>query len=425
MLNSLIALIDCNSFYASCERVFRPELRNRPVMVLSNNDGCVIARTQEVKDLGIAMGVPFFKVRALAKKHNIAVFSSNYALYGDMSRRVMKTLEQFTPEIEVYSIDEAFLYFDGFEHWNLSEHAKKIRNTILQHTGIPTSIGFAPTKVLAKVANKLAKKNSIYEGICVLDTEEKIKEALLSFPIGDLWGIGRQLEKKWHALGITTAWQLRNLPERTVRKIMTVQGHRMVLELKGIPCFAYKDMMDPKKQIISTRSFGHPITKINDLKESIANHVSRAAEKLRAQGSVCQSLYVFIRNNPFKDKGKTFYYAFDIAHFDPGTQVTNKLIDQAVKIIDRIYKLGVVYKKSGVCLSEISPQSQTQQHLFVSGDTNKNIRVMRTLDLINQRQGKGSLKFATCGTFNNNWPMQSKHRSPCYTTRWSELLKVG
>lgn len=422
---NLTALIDCNSFYASCERVFRPKLRNRPVMVLSNNDGCVIARTQEVKDLGIKMGEPYFKVKHLVKKHNIAVFSSNYTLYGDMSRRVMRTLQTFTPEVEVYSIDEAFLNFHGFDHWSLERYGKTMRDTILKHTGIPTSVGMAPTKVLSKVANHLAKIREEFEGVCVLDTEEKIEKALKDFPIGDLWGIGRRLNKKWTEMGITTAWQLRNLPERSVRKVMTVQGHRMVMELKGTPCFEFRDIMDPKKQIIATRSFGYRVTKKEDLKESIANHVSRAAEKLRAQGSVCQSLYVFIRNNPFKDNGKNFFYAFDMAHFDPGTQATHKMIDHAVKIVDRIYRPGIVYKKSGICLSEISSQSHVQQNLFQRGDTEKDKKIMRTLDAINQRQGKGTVKFASCGTFNNNWPMQSKHRSPCYTTRWNELLKVG
>lgn len=424
-MESLVALIDCNSFYASCERVFDPRLKGKPVMVLSNNDGCVIARTQEVKDLGIPMGAPFFKVKDLVKKHSIAVYSSNYALYGDMSRRVMKTLELFTPEVEVYSVDEAFLYFRGFEYWDLEAHARHIRATVLQHTGIPTSVGLAPTKVLSKVANKLAKKQKHRQGVCVLDSQASIEEALRDFPIEDLWGIGRRLSKTWKAYGIHTALALRNLPERTVRKVMTVQGHRMVMELKGIACFAFKDMIDPRKQILATRSFGQPITKKEDLKESIANHITRAAEKLRAQGSVCRSLYVYIRNNPFKDTGREFFYAFDVAHFDPATQATHKLIDQAVKIVDRIYRPGMVYKKSGICLSEISPQNQIQQNLFKEGDSEKELRLMQVMDTINQREGKGAVKFAACGTFNANWPMQSQHRSPCYTTRWKELLKVS
>jgi len=367
------------------------------------------------------MGAPFFKVKDVVKKHRVHVFSSNYALYGDMSRRVMKTLHNLTPHVEVYSIDEAFLNFNDIKNQNLNDHAKNIRQSVLQNTGIPVSVGIAPTKVLAKVANHIAKKNE--NGFCVLKTDEDIASALKGFSIEGLWGMGRKLTQRWHALGIRTAWQFRNLPEASVRKIMTVQGHRMVKELKGIPCFAYKDFATPKKQIIATRSFGSHVTRQSELEESIANHISRAAEKLRAQKSVCRSLYVFAQSNRFDQKN--YIHSFDVAHFDPGTCATHKLIRAGLRIVQLFYKKGVKYKKSGVCLSEFSSQSQVQQHLFQQGDSARDMKIMETLDGINRKEGKNTLKFAACGTFNNNWPMQSEHRSPCYTTRWTELLKVG
>jgi DNA polymerase V len=423
MKDEIFALVDCNSFYCSCERVFRPSLIGKPVIVLSNNDGCAVARTDEVKALGIAMGEPFFKIKELCKKHNVAVFSSNYTLYGDMSRRVMETLSEFTPEMEIYSIDEAFLSLAGFHNKDLSAYGQEIRHRVHQYTGIPVSVGIAKTKVLAKLANKLAKKNKIKTGgVLYLDNEFTIHNALKDFPVRDVWGIGRQSERKLADNKIKTALELRNADEKLVQKLLTIQGRRIVRELKGEPCISLLQIEAEKKQIVSSRSFGRPVLDIDELRESIANHVSSAAEKLRKQKSLTKSIIVFVQTNPFKNVPQ--YYNSGYVNLLSGTSATEKMIKHAFNILDQIYKRGFEYKKCGVMLAELYPKINSQVDFFGYSDSFADDHRMNTIDEINLFHGRGTIKLAACG-IEQFWQMLSQMKSPCYTTRWSELPKIG
>lgn len=419
--NEVFALVDCNSFYCSCERVFQPSLNNKPVIVLSNNDGCAVARTDEAKALGIEMGAPFFKIKDLCHKNNVSVFSSNYTLYGDMSRRVMTLLSEFTPELEVYSIDEAFLSLKGFSR-NLTDYGIEIKSLIKNQTGIPVSIGIAPTKVLAKIANKLSKKGSLKSvGVLSLEKESQITELLKTFPVEDVWGIGRKSAEKLRALRIRTALDLREANESMIQKILTIQGRRIVRELKGESCIHLELIEQSKKQIISSRSFGRSVTKIEDLQESIANHVSTAAEKLRRQKSYAKSIIVFIQTNPFKNTPQ--YYNSGVMNLMTGTSVTNKLIKSSFQILKSIFKDGYEYKKCGVMLVDLYPIKNSQTDLFGLFDTPDEELQMEVLDKINLYHGNGTLKFAACGV-NQFWKMLSEMKSPCYTTRWTELKNV-
>jgi len=419
----MIALIDCNSFYASCERAFKPHLQKKPVVVLSNNDGCVIARSNEAKACGIPMGVPFFKVKEIVQKHGVHVFSSNYTLYGDMSSRVMKTLSQFTPELEVYSIDEAFMNLEGLSAHDLKKFGKEIRQTVWQHTGIPVSVGIAPTKVLTKVANTIAKSDSQHEGVVCLNSQNDIDNALQDFPVGEIWGIGWNLENKLVSRGIVRVPQLLAQPESMIRDWLHVQVHRIVKELKGISCLSVSDFEEPRKQIMSTRSFGKTIFDIKDLREALSCHVSTAAEKLREQDSITHSLTAFIRTSRHTKFQQ--YYGSESVGLNPGTSSTNTLIHAAMKALERIYKKGIHYKKCGIYLSAISPKQNLQEDLFTIGDTKKQDKIMNVMDQINRKRGRNAIHFASCGGYDHNWAMKSEHRSPCYTTRWSEVLKVS
>jgi DNA polymerase V len=423
MKDEVFALVDCNSFYCSCERVFNPKLERKPVIVLSNNDGCAVARTDEAKALGIGMGDPFFKIKDLCKKNDVAVFSSNYTLYGDMSRRVMTALSEFSPEMEIYSIDEAFLSLSGFKNKDLTEYGQEIRRTIRQLTGIPVSVGIAKTKVLAKLANKLAKKNkSKTGGVLFLNDPKEYQKSLDSFPVGDIWGIGRQSSKKLAMQNIFTASQLRDANELVIQKILTIQGRRIVKELRGEPCITLQLIEADKKQIVSSRSFGRPVFKIDELRESIANHVTTAAEKLRKQKSLTKSIIVFVQTNPFKNVPQ--YYNSGFVNMMSGTSVTNKMIRHAFNILDQIYKEGVEYKKCGVMLADLFPKANSQVDMFGFSDSLKEDRRMSVVDQINQFHGQGAVKPGACGT-DQFWQMLSQMKSPCYTTRWNELLKVG
>lgn len=418
----MIALVDCNSFYASCEKVFQPKLKNKPVVVLSNNDGCVIARSNEAKACAIPMGAPFFQIKELVKKHDVQVFSSNYTLYGDMSSRVMKTLATFTPELEIYSIDEAFMNLAGFESHDLHKLGQEIKKTVFQHTGIPVSVGIAPTKVLAKVANHTAKKNPERQGVVCLKTQADIDSILENFPVGDIWGIGWKLENRLHGHGIFKVSQLLKLPEPMIRQWLHVQVHRIIMELKGVSCLEVSDFEEPRKQIISTRSFGKTIFNIEDLREAISCHVTTVAEKLRGQGSIAHLISAFIRTSRHSKHAQ--YYGGASAGIHPGTSSTNKLIHAALSILDQVYKKGIHYKKCGIYLSMISPKDKVQESLFDSGDTQKQDRLMNVMDQINHKQGRNVIHFASCGGYDHNWAMKSQHRSPCYTTRWDEVLTI-
>lgn len=417
----MLALIDCNSFYCSCERVFNPKLEGHAVIVLSNNDGCAVARTDEAKALGIKMGDPFFKIKTLCQQNKVHVFSSNYTLYGDMSRRIMQLLSEFSPDIEVYSIDEAFLSFKGMNQ-NLIEYSLMIKNIIKQYTGIPVSIGIGPTKVLAKVANQYAKKNKkATNGIFQIGVDQKSDQLLKSFLVEDVWGIGRQSAKKLALLNIHTAYDLKYANLTLIQKTLTIVGKRITEELRGIPCLALETELSPKHQIISSRSFGRPVLDKSELKEALANHVTIASEKLRKQKSVTQSLLVFIQTNPFNPSAQ--YYNSITTSLLSGTAATHQLIRHATQALDQIYQPGYEYKKVGVVLMNISPKTHSQLDLFSQSDPIKDESLMRVIDQINLRQGKGTLKFAACG-MDQGWKMRSDRKSPNYTTNWDELLKV-
>lgn len=418
----MIALIDCNSFYVSCEKAFKPKLKNKPVIVLSNNDGCIISRSNEAKKVGIPMGAPLFKAKDLIQKHKVYVFSSNYTLYGDMSSRVMKTLATFTPELEIYSIDEAFMDLEGFESYDLKKLGQEIRQTVFQHTGIPVSVGIAPTKVLAKVANHTAKNNPDHEGVVCFRNQSEIDDGLKDFPVEDIWGIGWKLSNRLHNHNVFKVPQLLNLPEVMARKWLHVQVHRIIKELKGISCMEVSDFEEPRKQIMSTRSFGKTIFNIEDLREAISCHVTTAAEKLRDQNSVAHSLSVFIRTG--RHTKHEHYYGSDSVGLNPGTSSTNKLIHAAISVLERIYKKGIHYKKCGIYLSSIGPKNQIQENLFTASDTQKQDKLMDVMDQINRKGGRNTIQFASCGGYDHNWAMKSEHRSPCYTTRWDEVMEV-
>lgn len=419
----MIALVDCNSFYCSCERVFNPNLEYKPVIVLSNNDGCAVARTEEAKALGIEMGVPFFKIKDLVNKEGVYVFSSNYTLYGDMSRRVMNLLKNYTPKMEVYSIDEAFLDFSGFKQKDLESYAKNIRHQVLQQTGVPVSIGIGSTKVLSKIANRIAKKNKIQnEGVFSLLDERVKNKALEIFDVKDIWGVGERSAAKLYDLGIRTASQLRDADLALIQKKLTVAGVRLVQELRGISCFEIENTVKEKKSICSSRSFGRPVSSLDELKESVANHVHSAAEKMRRDNSVAGSVQVFIQTNPFNSSSQ--YYNSVTIDLLPVTSSTVKIIKQAFQGLESIFKSGYDYKKAGVLLSNLAPKKEIQMDLFGECDRWRDYKLMEVMDALNRREGQGTLKPAACGV-NHFWKMLSGMKSKAYTTRWSELLEVN
>ncbi len=358
---SLFALVDCNNFYVSCERVFNPLLCNKPVVVLSNNDGCAVARSNEAKALGIPMGAPAFQYAALFKKNKVVVLSSNYTLYGQMSHRVMQTLAQFTPDFEIYSIDEAFLQF--IDEPGLLPNAQKIKQTVWQWTGIPVSIGIAPTKTLAKVANRYAKKHLPQEGIFMLNDPELQKTILTDFPVEDVWGIGRQISHLLYRNGIRTAWEFACMEDRWIKKNLSVVGLRTAWELRGVSCLSLQEAAPPKKSIVCSRSFGREVFDEADLAEALATYVATAAEKLRAQGSIAAFIEVFLNTNRFKEEN---YYGNAIHLTLPqATDYTPFLIHYAKHGLHKIYKSGFGYKKIGVLLGGLVSSKALQRDLFL------------------------------------------------------------
>lgn len=415
-----MALVDCNSFYCSCERVFNPKLENKPVIVLSNNDGCVVSLTDESKKIGIQMGQPYFQILDLCKKHNVNVFSSNYTLYGDMSRRVMSTLSEFVPEMEIYSIDEAFLNFTGFDRSKVTQYSKEIRKTVLRNTGIPVSVGIGPTKVLAKVANKIAKKNKSQTlGVFSLCETDEIEKHLKTFPVQDIWGIGSKSAQKLMHHRIFTAAQLRDANNYLIKKELTVVGSRIQKELSGTPCMELELIQNDKKQIISSRSFGKAVTTLDELKESVASHISASFEKLRKQKSITKRITVFIHTNRFKNTPQ--YYNSGSVEFISGTSVTNKAIKASFLVLENIYRKGYEYKKAGVILTELYTKQLSQIDFFGCYDTPREEQFMNTIDSINLKNGKDTAHFAACG-ISKFWQMASKMKSNCYTTQWTQLL---
>jgi DNA polymerase V len=418
----MMALVDCNAFFCSCEKLFRPDLKNTPMIVLSNNDGCVVAATRDVKNLGVRIGTPYFQIKDLCRYNKIAIFSSNFSLYTNISDRVMKTLSRFTNRIEAYSIDEAFLDISGIK--NIEDFSREIKNAVEQEVGIPVGIGVAPTKVLAKVANNIAKKNKYTNGIVVLDSIEKQNHALKIFPIEDIWGIGGASAAKLKMLGIKTALQFRDYSnENHLRKLLSVTGIQRKQELKGISCFVIENVFSPKQQIQVSRTFGQAVSEITPLKEAIANYVTSGAQRLRAQDSVCGEIAVYFLTDRF-NKEIIQHQPFKSARFLSPTANTIKLIEAALALVDKMYEEEINYKKAGILISRIAPKDQTQINLFEPADDEKNETLMKVMDRINTREGEMLLKSLACGVDNQAWRMLRDHKSPRFTTSWNELPKV-
>lgn len=416
---SIFALVDCNNFYASCERVFNPRLEGKPIVVLSNNDGCVVARSNEAKKLGIPMGAPFHEWKKLCDKKILFAFSSNYALYGDMSNRVMTSLEHFCPDLEIYSIDEAFLSLDGLKERDLFSYSKNIRKIIKQWTGIPVSIGIAPTKTLAKIANRIAKKNTV-EGVFNL-CDSVIRENILSeFPVEDIWGVGRRLAKRLNDLKIRTALDLRNANVKMIRMHFSVVMERLVEELRGISCIPL-EMVQPRKQIISSRSFGKLVTELSELEEAISYYTAKACLKLRKQNSLAGGITIFLHTNFFREKDPQYGNSINHRFAEPSSD-SSFIISAAKKCLKNIYRPGFRYQKTGVMLLDLSPHSVRQYDLFSSRE-NKSELLMQTFDLINERLGKNTLFIAAEGV-QRNWKTRCNRMSYRYTTQWNELAKV-
>ena len=415
----MIALVDCNNFYASCERVFQPKLEGKPIVVLSNNDGCVIARSNEAKALGIKMGAPAFKMKSIFDRNNVSVFSSNFALYGDISNRVMRILSQKAPAIEIYSIDEAFLDFNGIKKPN--QFSIELRKIVKKWTGIPVSIGVAPTKTLAKVANHVAKKYKS-NGVFVLNNESSINRVLKHIPVEELWGVGRQYAKFLSTRGFETAYDLVSANESWIRTNMKVNGLRMVKELKGIPCYELELTSARKKNICTSRSFGMEVKELKDLKEAVANHATMCAMKLRKEKSLATSILVFIKTNPFKNEDFQYNNAQKIIMKVPSND-SMEITKNALLLLNIIYKKGYSYKKAGVIVSDIVPEGSRQLSLFTNKDPFKVNNVMKAIDKVNQAMGRNKVRLAVQG-FDRKWRLKQEKLSPCYTTRFSDILTV-
>ena len=414
----LFALVDCNNFYVSCERAFAPELNGRPVIVLSNNDGCIVARSNEAKALGLPMGAPYFKCRDLCRLHRVRIFSSNYPLYGDMSCRVVEVLRRFTPEIEVYSIDESFLGFTGTRAAHLIEEGADIRRTVEQWTGIPVSVGMAPTKTLAKLANRLAKNHPDAEGVFDLNGPDSRERILSQVAVDEIWGIGRRYKDKLARYGIHTAHQLTLARDAWIRKQLTVTGLRLVWELRGISCIPLDQAPAPRKAIARSRGFGQPLTTLDELREPVAAHVASAAHVLRRQRSVAGCLQVHLETSRFT--GPYYGNAATIRPVAP-TASTPHLIRLAHQGLERIFKTDHTYRRAGILLTDISPQGSLQLNLFHSGYYDeKQKKLMELIDQVNGRHGRHTLRLAAEG-LQQDWRMKQAHLSRRYTTRWDEL----
>lgn len=412
----MFGLMDCNNFYASCERVFNPSLNSKPVVVLSNNNGCVIARSNEAKALGIPMGAPAYQIRELVDKYGVAVFSSNYTLYGDMSSRVMSILSSLVPEIEVYSIDEAFVNLDGItDYQNLGS---TIVNQVYKGTGIPVSLGIAPTRTLAKMANKFAKKYPAYQRVCCIDTEEKREKALRLFAIGDVWGIGRRQTAKLEKEGIKTAYDFTQLPGSWVRKYVTVAGERTWKELRGIPCIT--ENITPRKQICTSRSFGQMIDSIEQMDEAVSTFASTCAKKLREQKGYAVSLLVFIQTNHFRDDLPQYWKSVSV-NLPVPTDDTLEIVHYSLAGLRSIFLRGYEYKKAGVIITEIT--YNVQHNLFDTVDRDKRDRLMSAIDSINGKHGK-SVKLAVLGN-GTSWKLKQEQLSKHYTTNLGEIIEIN
>ena len=424
------AIVDCNSFYCSCERLFRPDLVGRPVVVLSNNDGCIIARSDEAKTAGLAMGEPYYQVRELIQKKQVAVFSSNYNLYGDLSMRVMDTLRTMLPPdaVEVYSVDEAFLDLTHIKPEAYEAFAMQLRQTVEMWTGIKVSVGVAPSKLLSKMANKLAKKNKEKsQCVMVLDTPEKIEAAMKDYEVGDLWGIGGRYARKLRDMGINTAWQLKHMPEEWARKNLGgVVGVRLIRELNGIPCIPMKDPLEVKKMIATTRMFGKAVYTLTEIRQAVAAYTARAAEKLRRQKHAAALIDVFVVTNGKQGEA----YAYDprsdhrYVQLSRATSNTNELQQHALPLVDELYRPGVKYLKAGVILSHLVPDEAIQTDLFSATPNTQNKKLMEAIDNINFSTRGDMVRFMASGMA-RQWKMKQEMASKKFTTRWEEMFRIS
>jgi DNA polymerase V len=426
-----IALIDGNNFYVSCERVFNPKLNGKPLVILSNNDGCIVSRSQEARDLGIPMGMPFFKAQPFVKSHGLLWLSSNYTLYGDMSARMMNVLSEFSPHQEIYSIDECFLDLSNMlPNTALVSYGQSIKQRIDQYLGLPTCVGIGPSKTLAKLANHIAKKNKPFGGVfawAALSATEQIAW-FKKITVDEIWGVGRRIHASLNQLGIQTVYDLAQANPEMIRRRFSVVMARTVAELQGVSCLAMSELEDTprKQQIISSKSFGQGIAELQHLQEAVASYIARAAEKLRAQSSVCQYVTVFLRTNPFAPNQAQYRNQITIP-LSIASADSRRLTRAAFYGLERIYRKGFTYKKAGVILSDLSPVEQYQDDLFTQIDQHKSSQIMQTMDALNHLYGANTLFLASTGATINNprhWRMRANHKSQRFTTRWQEIPKV-
>lgn len=418
----MIGLVDCNNFFVSCERVFNPSLQGRPVVVLSNNDGCVVARSNEAKALGIPMGEPAFKLRGLIESNRVAVYSANNMLYGDMSRRVMSLLSEFSPDIEIYSVDEAFLSFAGFELFGLEEHAGRLVEMIHRGVGIPVSLGIAPTKTLAKLAAEKAKKEPPRRGVCILSDLDEITSVLKHTEIGSVWGIGRRYATMLRERGIRNAFDFVQLPQPWVKRNMSVEGVRVWLELQGKPCFGVDTHPADKKSICTSRSFGYEVTTYEGVSEAVSSFAARCAYKLRKQRSCASAVTVFIQSSRFRQD--QWYYDNTLqVELPVASNSSMELVHYTNVALKRIFRDGIAYKRAGVVVSRIVPQEQVQLQLFDSVDRAGQRRLMEVVDRCNAACGKETVRLLAQG-LGRTWRLKNEHLSPCYTTDLKQILKV-
>lgn len=427
----VFALVDVNNFYASCEQLWEPKLRNRPLVVLSNNDGCIVARSKEAKAIGVPMGAPWFKVRELAKAHGIMAMSSNYELYADMSNRVVDVLRDFSPEVEVYSIDESFLSLEGMQgicKGNLTAYGQGIRQRVAQWVGLPVCVGMAHTKTLAKFANHLAKKNPCFDGVCNFDelnTEEQ-EAWMAKNEVGEVWGVGRRISKKLQAMGIQSVLDLKRAPPKLMRRTFSVVLQKTVQELNGSSCLPLEWMAPAKQQIMSSRSFGQPVYEMEELTEAVSVYLFQAAVKLRRQHSVAGAVTVTIMTNRFKENVPQYHRSMVVALPEPSSD-SRVLTAYALRVLKHIYRPGYEYKKACVMLSELQPQSQRQAGLWDAPEDEvarqRSQSLMAVLDQVNDRFGRGTLQLGAMGV-RPAWTMKRERVSPRYTTRWEDVPRV-
>jgi DNA polymerase V len=419
-VQSCFALADCNNFYASCESVFQPALAGRPVVVAGNNDGNIIARSREAKALGIPMGAPLYQLRELIARHSVAVYSGNFALYADMSSRVMDVLGRFTPTLDVYSIDEAFLALDAVPPTERAAYAADIRAMVLQWTGIPVSIGVASTKTLSKIAAEVAKQTPA--GVLALASPDEVDELLRTLPVGEVWGIGPARTALLLRHGIETAHDFARADSAWVRRHLTVMGQRTQLELRGISCLPLEPVRAAKQQVCCSRSFGCDVRSLDDMREAVAQFASWAGEKIRAQGSAAAMAVVFIATNSFR-KGIPQHHESCTIRLPRPTSDTLEIVDTALRAVERLYQPGYAYHKAGVILTGLTPDTPSQLAFFEPLPDPRRRELMQVLDAINGRFGRDVIRVGAAGTV-QQWRMRQRNRSPRYTTRWDELMRV-